>query len=95
VKAARAEEALERIAETRPDLVLSDLEMPGMSGLELARRLRADPATSTIPFILATAASIDPSHFRLVDGYLVKPFETSVLLKFIAKYLSSKAPRNP
>jgi CheY-like chemotaxis protein len=91
-RAQRAEEALRVVADTRPDLILSDLEMPGMSGLDLARRLRADAATKAIPFILATAASIDASHFSLIDGYLVKPFETTVLLKFIAKYLSKKKP---
>lgn len=88
LRAARAEDAVRLMAETRPDLVLSDLEMPGMTGLDLARHLRADPATRGIPFILATAASIDPSHFALIDGYLVKPYETTVLLKFIAKNLS-------
>ena len=62
--------------------------MPGLSGLDLARRVRADARLKGIPFILATAASIDASHFALIDGYLVKPFETTVLLKFIAKYLS-------
>jgi CheY-like chemotaxis protein len=92
LKAQRAEEARKMIAETPPDLILSDLEMPGMSGLDLARSLRSDPATKSIPFILATAASIDASHFSLIDGYLVKPFETTVLLKFIAKYLSRKKP---
>jgi CheY-like chemotaxis protein len=93
LKAQRAEEALRIIAITKPDLILSDLEMPGMSGLDLARQLRSDPATRPIPFILATAASIDASHFSLIDGYLVKPFETTVLLKFIAKYLSRKESR--
>ena len=89
LKANRAEEALKILEETRPDLVLSDLEMPGMSGLDLARQLRAESGRPrAIPFILATAASIDASHFSLIDGYLVKPFETTVLLKFIAKNLS-------
>jgi CheY-like chemotaxis protein len=94
IKAKSAEEALKVLEETRPDLVLSDLEMPpGMSGLDLARRMRADPALKGVPFILATAASIDPSHFSLIDGYLVKPFETNVLLKFIAKNLASSKSR--
>jgi CheY-like chemotaxis protein len=88
LKASKAEDALKILQETRPDLVLSDLEMPGLSGLDLARRIRADAHLKGIPFILATAASIDASHFALIDGYLVKPFETTVLLKFIAKYLS-------
>jgi CheY-like chemotaxis protein len=93
MRAARAEEALELLEETRPDLVLSDLEMPGMSGLDLARRVRADARLAGVPFILATAASIDASHFSLIDGYLVKPFETTVLLKFVARNLAASKDR--
>jgi CheY-like chemotaxis protein len=88
MRAGRAEDAIELMTGMLPDLVLSDLEMPGMTGLDFARHLRANPATRDIPFILATAASIDASHFSLIDGYLVKPYETAVLLKFIAKNLS-------
>lgn len=93
IKARSADEAEKILEETRPALVLSDLEMPpGPSGLDLARKVRANPAMTGVPFILATAASIDACHFSLIDGYLVKPFETSVLLKFIARNLNRQQP---
>ncbi len=82
------EAALDAIGEERPDLVLSDLEMPGISGLELASKLREDPDLGSIPFILATAATIGPSHFDVIDGFLVKPYESPVLLKFVSEHLA-------
>jgi len=90
--ASSGEEALKAIAEKPPDLVLSDLEMPGMTGLELAEALRAKEDTARIPFILATAATVGSSNFRVIDGYLVKPFDTNVLLKFIEQYLKPARP---
>ncbi len=86
----RAEEALEPIRTDPPDLIISDLEMPGMTGLDLARAVRADPRAKSVPFILATAAFIQPQYFSLIDGYLVKPFETSVLLKFVTEHLAKR-----
>lgn len=87
-----AEAALESIQRDRPDLVLSDLEMPGMSGLDLAGKLREDPDLESIPFILATAATIGPSHFSVIDGFLVKPYESPVLLKFVKEHLGRGRP---
>src|SRR5207245_7322852 len=53
--ASNGREALERVAEATPDLIVSDVTMPEMDGLELLQRLRADPATSAIPVIMLTA----------------------------------------
>ena len=86
-----AEAALESIALQRPDLILSDWEMPGMNGLELAARLREDPELGEIPFILATAALIGPNHFNVIDGFLVKPYEAPVLLKFVSEHLRASS----
>ncbi len=89
-----AEAALVAIEEEAPDLVLSDLEMgAGQSGLDLAVRLRARDDTRQIPFILATAASIASSNFSVIDGFMVKPFETEVLLKFIARHIGTPEDR--
>ena len=55
VCASRGEEALEKIAEKKPDLVLLDLMLPGLDGLEICRRLRADEATADLPIIMLTA----------------------------------------
>lgn len=87
------EAALERLERERPDLVLSDLEMGGMSGLDLAARIRGDQRLEGIPFVLATAATVDASHFTLIDAFLVKPYETRILLKFVREHLRSSESR--
>jgi CheY-like chemotaxis protein len=86
-----AEAAVEAVAEMPFDLVVSDLEMAGMSGLDLARRLRSDPATARIPIILATAApGVRPEDLEgLVDAFLRKPYESGVLLRFAGTFLES------
>jgi len=91
-KASSGEEALEVLEERRPALVLSDLEMRGMTGLELAGRLRKDPRMRSLPFILATAASISAENFGVIDGFLVKPFDTQLLLRFIEQHIGTEKP---
>jgi len=71
-------EGLERIIELRPDLVLSDVMMPRMDGLELCRRVRAVPALEALPFILLTARGeledlVGGLHLG-ADDYVTKPF---------------------
>src|SRR5687767_7830252 len=74
--AASGPEALKRIAEDRPDLVLLDVMMPGMSGYEVCQAIRADPDTRMLPVVLVTA--LDPSE-RIsgleagADDFLTKP----------------------
>lgn len=85
-----AEDALAWLEHRTPDLVLSDLEMPGLTGLELAARLRQDERLKALPFILATAATVDPSHFTVINAFLVKPYEQRILLKFVAEQLTEE-----
>lgn len=76
--------ALARVAEEEPDLLLLDVNMPGMDGLEVCRRLRSDPVTASLPIILVTALA-DRSH-RLngikagANDYLTKPIDRADLL---------------
>jgi two-component system chemotaxis response regulator CheY len=85
--------ALERIGRKRYDLILSDWNMDGMSGFDLLKILRADPATRDIPFILVTAES--KAENMLVakaagaSGYLVKPFKLDMLEKTVAGVLAA------
>ena len=71
-------EALELIRKERPDLVLTDLFMPGMNGDELCRAIKADPATSSIPVIILTAADNSENQEKGLragcDGLLGKPY---------------------
>lgn len=100
-------EANVQIAETVPDLIISDIMMPGSDGFSLVRDLRANPRTDLIPIIFLTAK--DTRRDRIegiragVDAYLVKPFEPEELLSVIGNILNRiarthtrlvSAPRN-
>jgi diguanylate cyclase (GGDEF)-like protein len=77
-------EALEIISRRRPDLAVVDLMMPNIDGLELTRRLRADPMTAALPVIMLTAKGLTVDKVvgltTGADDYLVKPFDTSELI---------------
>jgi CheY-like chemotaxis protein len=85
-----AEDAWDSMQRERPDLVISDLEMPGKTGLQLAEDMRKDRDLAQVPFILATAALIGPEHFGTIDGFLVKPYEAPLLLKFVSEHLNRR-----
>ena len=84
--------ALERIAETIPDLIVSDIMMPGMDGFSLAAQIRANPRTDLIPIIFLTARETRQDRiagFKVgIDAYLVKPFEPDELVAAIENILS-------
>ena len=84
-------DALDRAVQNPPDLVLSDVMMPGLNGFELLQRLRAHPRTRTLPFILISArAGAEASVAGLesgADDYLVKPFSARELLARVATHL--------
>lgn len=85
-------EALVRLAESLPDLVISDIRMPRMDGYGLARNIRSTPRTSLLPIIFLTAKDQKADRiegFRAgVDAYLVKPFEPDELLTVVASILN-------
>ncbi len=85
-------EALVRIVEILPDLVVSDIRMPGMDGYALARQLRSSARTDLIPIVFLTAkdGTVDlVAGFRSeIDAYLTKPFEPDVLVAVIANILN-------
>src|SRR5688572_14024473 len=79
--AADGQEALQQITSATPDLIISDVMMPRMDGLELLRHLRSDPATCAIPVILLTAKGATEDVVAGLDlgadDYLAKPFRTA------------------
>ena len=91
--AANAEEALAVLGEFLPKLILMDIQLPGMDGLTLTRQLKADPRTSAIPIIAATAYAMKGDEQRArdagCDGYITKPIDTRRLPQDIEKYLAS------
>ena len=85
-------EALVSVAQTLPDLIVSDIRMPGMDGYALARRLRQNQSTALIPIVFLSAKDTTEDRiegFRTgVDAYLTKPFEPDELLAVIASILN-------
>jgi CheY-like chemotaxis protein len=80
-------EALEKLADVRPNLVLTDYEMPGMDGVALAARIKSREDTRDIRVLLATAASMNLADIAMADGFLVKPFRIDILFPLIAHLL--------
>jgi DNA-binding response OmpR family regulator len=82
--AASGEEALRQVLSAPPDLVLLDLMMPAMDGLEVCRRLRQDPSTATLPIVMLTAKGDEVDRVLGLeigaDDYVVKPFSPKELL---------------
>jgi len=91
VTARGGSEALARVAETVPDLIVSDIRMPGVDGYQLARRLRASSRTALTPVVFLTAKDETSDRiegFRTgVDAYLTKPFEPDELVAVIRAIL--------
>ena len=86
-----ARSALIALADGAPDLILLDWMLPGTSGLELARRLRADPRSAEVPIIMLTARGEETDRVAGleagVDDYVVKPFSTRELIARIRAVL--------
>ncbi|MBL6456675.1 response regulator [Belnapia sp. T6] len=98
--AADGAEAVAAVAETEFDLVLMDVEMPGMDGLEAMRRIRAmDGTPARLPVIALTAHAMAGTRERLLAAgmtdYLTKPFRSSELLAKIQSYLSGETAATP
>lgn len=87
-------EALKRAGEIIPDLVITDVMMPNMDGMALARAIRANDLTAHIPIIMVTARVTEQDRIEGLkagaDAYLVKPFNTEELLTRVAKLLEQR-----
>jgi chemosensory pili system protein ChpA (sensor histidine kinase/response regulator) len=87
-------EALEKLKTVRPDLILSDIEMPHMDGFDLIRSVRADPSSADIPFIIISSR-VGQKHRDIalalgVNHYLGKPYSEEALLALVHTYSPEK-----
>jgi two-component system, OmpR family, phosphate regulon response regulator PhoB len=93
---ARGDEADVRLKERSPDLVILDWMLPGLSGIELCRRLRARPDTRQLPIIMLTARGEESERVRGLstgaDDYIVKPFSVPELLARVSALLRRSSP---
>ncbi|GIF17411.1 diguanylate cyclase (GGDEF)-like protein [Actinoplanes tereljensis] len=91
IRASDGQDALELMETKRPDLAVVDWMMPRMDGVELTRRLRAEPLTSALPVIMLTAKGMSVDKVvgltSGVDDYLVKPFDTAELIARVSSTL--------
>jgi phosphate regulon transcriptional regulator PhoB len=94
--AASGEEALRQVQASPPDLVLLDLMMPTMNGLEVCRRLRQDPVTASLPIVMLTAKGDEIDRVLGLeigaDDYVVKPFSPKELLARVRAVLRRSLP---
>jgi len=93
---ARGDEADLRLRESIPDLVILDWMLPGVSGIELCRRLRSRPETRQLPIVMLTARGEESERVRGLstgaDDYVVKPFSVPELLARVAALLRRASP---
>ena len=91
LEATTATEGLALAAKHHPDLILMDIQLPGMDGLTALQRLRADPSTAAIKVIALTAFAMKDDRERFVsagfDGYLSKPISVRELPQVIRQHL--------
>ena len=89
-----AEGALEAIERRRPEVILMDIQLPGIDGLELTRRLKADPCTRDIVIIAVTAYAMKGDQDKALaagcDEYITKPIDTRALPDTIARHLAKR-----
>jgi two-component system phosphate regulon response regulator PhoB len=94
--AARGDEAELKLAESAPDLLILDWMLPGVSGIEICRRLRAREATRTLPVIMVTARQEESERVRGLavgaDDYVVKPFSVVELMARVRALLRRSRP---
>ena len=94
VETETAEEGMRLAQESRPALILMDLQLPGISGIEALKRLRADPKTQAIPVIAITASAMTHSVPEIMaagfDGYQTKPISVRELLETVRQVLDRR-----
>ena len=91
IEAASAEQAFEMLATERPDLIVMDIQLPDMDGLEATRRLKEEPGLRDIPVVAVTSFAMNGDHERAMAagciGYITKPIDKTTFIGEIASHL--------
>ena len=96
VTAEDGEQALARVTDSQPDLLLLDISLPRISGFDVLERLRSEEATSDLAIIMLTAHGRDVEREKGMalgaDDYITKPFSTQALVEKVKKLLMKESP---
>jgi two-component system cell cycle response regulator DivK len=96
IEAGTAEDGIRLAGERHPDLILMDIQLPGMSGIDALRVLRANPATAAIPVIAVTASVMQQDRSQITeagfDGYIAKPLDLKPFLESVRSMLARGKP---
>jgi CheY-like chemotaxis protein len=99
IEACDGQEALDRIGQSRPDLLLLDINMPVLDGFATVRRIREDPALSKLPVLAVTAYAMQGDREKIIksgfDGYLSKPVNARLLAAELDRHLGKQGANSP
>ena len=91
LEAPDAETGITLARDKRPDLILMDIQLPGMDGLTATRIIKEDPSVKEIPVVAFTSFAMEGDEEKAMEvgcvGYITKPFDTQKLLKTVESYL--------
>lgn len=95
IEATTAQAAFDMIPENRPDLIVMDIQLPGMDGLEATRKLKEQPETATIPVLAVTSYAMKGDREKALAagcaGYVTKPIDKNTFIGEVALRLSNKS----
>ena len=93
-EATTATETFEMLKNDRPDLIVMDIQLPGMDGLEVTKKLKAQPATADIPVIAVTSYAMKGDREKALAagcaGYVTKPIDKKIFIEEVAAHVGNK-----
>lgn len=93
IEATAGEEAMGYLRDSKPDLILMDIQLPNVDGLELTRNIKNNPKTAGIPIVAVTAYAMKGDRERILeagcDGYISKPIDTRKLILLVTETLKN------